>query len=545
MAAARCGRFLLLDDQRFGREQQARDRGGVLQRRARHLRRIDHASLHEIFVRVGQRVVAEVLFLRRADLLDDDGAFTTRVLHDYAERLFDRATHDIHTDLLVALSDLHILQAMLRANQCDATARDDPFFDRGTRRVQRVFDASLLFLHFRFGRGADIDDGHATGKLRETLLELLTIVVRRGLVDRCADFLHAAFDVLAVAGTVDDRRVVLVDHEALSRSEIRDDRVLELEADFVGDDLSLGQRRDILQHRLAAIAKARGLHGADAERAAQLVHDQRREGFAFDVFRDDEQRLAELGNLLQHRKEVLHRRDLLVVDEDERTLEDDFHLLWIGDEVRRQIAAVELHTVNCLQRRLEALGLFNGNDAVLADLLHRFRDQVADFGIIVRRDRADLRDFLPARRRHRDLLQLFDDAGDGLLDAALERHRIGASRHVLEAFTEDRLREHRRRRRAVTGKIRRLGRDFLHHLRAHVLDRIREFDFLRDRHAVLGHGRRAKLLVDDDVASLRTERDFHRFGQLIDAALQCRACLDVKMQFFSSHVCVPFAVGST
>src|ERR671914_202035 len=65
---------------------------------------------------------------------------------------------------------------------------------------------------------------------------------------------------------------------------------------------------------------------------------------------------------------------------------------------------------------------------------------------------------------------------------------------------------------------------------------IRELDLLRDRHAVLGHGRRAKLLVEDDVPSLGAEGDLHRIGKLIDAALERRARIDVEMEFLGSHV---------
>ena len=193
-------------------------------------------------------------------------------------------------------------------------------------------------------------------------------------------------------------------------------------------------------------------------------------------------------------------------------------------------------TVSSRVGLLEALGLFNRNDAVLTDLLHRVGDQIADFLVVVRRDGADLGDFLLAGRRDADALELFGDRFDSLRDAALDRHRVGAGRHVLEAFAEDRLREHGRGRRAVAGIVRRLGRDFLHHLRAHVLERIRQLDLLRDGDAVLGDGRSAELLVDDDVAALRSERDLHGLGELIDAALESRARIDVEMEFFSGHV---------
>ena len=143
--------------------------------------------------------------------------------------------------------------------------------------------------------------------------------------------------------------------------------------------------------------------------------------------------------------------------------------------------------------------------------------------------------FLPAVGT-RDLLQLLDDGVDGLVDAALERHRVRAGGDVLEAFAEDRLGEHGRGGGAVAGEVGGLGRDFLHHLRAHVLERIRELDLLGDGDAVLGDGRRAELLVDDDVPALGAEGDLHRLGELVDAALERRARVDVEMQFLGSHL---------
>ena len=121
------------------------------------------------------------------------------------------------------------------------------------------------------------------------------------------------------------------------------------------DDLAAGEDGDVLQHLLAAIAEARGLDGCAVQGAAELVDDERRERFAFDVFGDDEKRLLLLGNGLEHREEVLHVRDLLLGDEDVDVLEDHFHALGIGHEVRREVAAVELHALDDLERRLGAL----------------------------------------------------------------------------------------------------------------------------------------------------------------------------------------------
>src|SRR5690606_32040541 len=158
-----------------------------------------------------------------------------------------------------------------------------------------------LLLHLGLSRGADIDDGDTTGELREAFLELLAVVVRRGLVDLTADLLHAALDVGALAGALDDRRIFLVDHDALRAAEVGDLDVLELDAEVLGEALAAGEDRDVLEHRLAAITEAGGLDGADVERAADLVHHERGKGFALDVLGDDQERLAGLGDALEQR----------------------------------------------------------------------------------------------------------------------------------------------------------------------------------------------------------------------------------------------------
>ena len=73
--------------------------------------------------------------------------------------------------------------------------------------------------------------------------------------------------------------------------------VLELHAQVFADQRAAGEDGDVAQHGLAAIAEAGGLDGTHVEHAAELVDDQRGERFAFDVFGDDQQRLARLAGL--------------------------------------------------------------------------------------------------------------------------------------------------------------------------------------------------------------------------------------------------------
>ena len=94
------------------------------------------------------------------------------------------------------------------------------------------------------------------------------------------------------AATVDDGGVVLGDDDLAGPAEQVERDVLELEADLLADDLATGEDGHVLQHRLAAVAEARGLDGDGVERATDLVHDERGEGLALDVLGDDQERLA-------------------------------------------------------------------------------------------------------------------------------------------------------------------------------------------------------------------------------------------------------------
>src|SRR5690349_12539428 len=102
-------------------------------------------------------------------------------------------------------------------------------------------------------------------KLREPLLELLAVEVGVGRLDLGLQLLDAALDRLRVAGAVDDRRRVLRDDDLAGAAELRELRVLELEAHLLGDHLAAREDRDVLEHALAAVAEARRLDGDGLE----------------------------------------------------------------------------------------------------------------------------------------------------------------------------------------------------------------------------------------------------------------------------------------
>jgi hypothetical protein len=125
---------------------------------------------------------------------------------------------------------------------------------------------------------------------------------------------------------------------------------------------------------------------------------------------------------------------------------------------------------------------------------------------------------------------------DGEIDAALQIHRVHAGGNGLGAFADDRLGQDGCRGGAVTGDVVGLRSDFAHHLRAHVLELVFQFDFLGDGDAVLGDARGAEGLVDDDVAALRAQRHLHRIGEDVDAAQHFLAGGTTEFNFFSSHL---------
>src|SRR5262252_1559567 len=96
--ARRRGRSLLLGqlgDQRLGRQDHAGHTGGILQRAARDLRRIDDALLDEVNVVLGHDVEAPVGALLAAQVLDHNAALEPGVADQLTDRLFERAPQDI------------------------------------------------------------------------------------------------------------------------------------------------------------------------------------------------------------------------------------------------------------------------------------------------------------------------------------------------------------------------------------------------------------------------------------------------------------------
>ena len=226
-------------------------------------------------------------------------------------------------------------------------------------------------------------------------------------------------------------------------------------------------------------------------------------------------------------------------DQDEGVLEFALKGFGIGGEVRRQVALVELHAFHPLDLGVERTAFFDGDDAVFADLFKSLGKLLADLGVVVGGDGANLLDLGRTLDGLRLLLQVSDDGFDGGFDAALQLDRVRAGGDVAQAFFKDRLGEHGGGGGAIARDISSLRADLTDQLRADVLVLVLELDLASHRDTVLGHGRGAEGLLDDDVAATRTEGDLDGSGEFLDTLADVLASLLVEGNLLNSHVSVP------
>ena len=325
--------------------------------------------------------------------------------------------------------------------------------------------------------------------------------------------------------TVDDCGVFFTDFDTLCLTEFSQRGFFKRHAGFFRNNGTAGEDGDVFKHCFTTITKTRRFHSGGLEDAANVVHNQSCQGFAFDVFCHDQQWTARLSNLLKYRQQITDVADFLVIDQNVRIFQRRDLLVWVIDEVRRQIAAVKLHTLDHIELVFKRLTVFNGDDAFFANFVHCVSNDLADREVAVSRDRTDLSDFFGGGAWLGELFELFNRNGDSFIDAALEIHWIDAGSHVLQAFDNDRLSQHGCRGGAVTCVIRRLGSNFLDQLSADVFEFVFEFDFFSNRHAVFGDGWCAERTLEHDVAALRTESGFYCVGEDVHATDDTHTCV--------------------
>ena len=399
--------------------------------------------------------------------------------------------------------------------------------------MQSIVNAVFLFLHFYFRRSAYIEDSYAAGHFSQTFLKFFLIVVRGRIFHLDLDLTDTGLDGFLVAGTVYDGCIVFVDNNLLSSTQHIHRSAFQLQTFFFRDDRTARQYGDIFQHGLTTIAEARSFYGTDLQRTTQTVNDQGSQGFAIDIFSDNQQRTTALNCRFQDRQQVFQDRNLLVVDQYIWIFHLAFHLFRIGYEVRRDIATVELHTFHDVNRCFSTFGFFNGDNAFFLHFLHGFCNQFTDRFVAVGRNLGyvfNLFEFVAY------FFSLFCDVGNnfgnGFVDTAFQIHRVCTGSHVLQTYADNRLSQNGGCRRTVAGIVVCLGSDFLNQLGTHVFKRVGQFDFLGYRYTIFRDVRSAEFLFDNHVTTFRAEGYLHGICQFVHAFLQQVAGIHIIFNYF-------------
>ena len=134
-------------------------------------------------------------------------------------------------------------------------------------------------------------------------MKLLAIIVRRRVLNLDTNFANATLDSFRITSTINDRGVVLVHGDALGITEVLKASALEIKTDFLRDNRTACQNRDVLQHRLTTITEPRCFTCRNLDDTAHVVDHESRKRFAFNVFSNDNEWARSLSYLLKHRKQ--------------------------------------------------------------------------------------------------------------------------------------------------------------------------------------------------------------------------------------------------
>src|SRR5450631_2996528 len=370
---------------RFREQQHAGDRNGVFQCGTNDLRRIDDAGLDQVDIFLAGGIEAKIA-LTAHHPCNDDTAVYGGILRDLTRRRFERPFQDLNTGPLVAFARSFFPADRFNTSKKRKTAaRYDAFGHRSLGGADRVIQRFFLSLHLRLGRSPNADYRNAARQFGQPLFELFPVVVAGGLFDFAPDLRNPAINPRAIAAAADQCRIFLVRDDPGGTPELLQGRALKLQSQFFGDDLCSGQYRDVFQHRLAPIAEAGRLHRTALQDSPELVDDKGRQRLTFDIFRHDQQWPARLGDLLEHRNQILQRPDLVVAKQHEWVLKHGLHTLYVSHKIRGNKAPVEFHALDNIERGFRGLGFLDRDHTIAADLLDGVGNQGAHGRVIVSR----------------------------------------------------------------------------------------------------------------------------------------------------------------
>mmetsp|Transcript_6046 Transcript_6046/g.17198 ORF Transcript_6046/g.17198 Transcript_6046/m.17198 type:complete len:498 (+) Transcript_6046:442-1935(+) len=444
--------------------------------------------------------------------------------------------HDnVNSNLLVHVFGVFLdgFQFRRAVQQGLASSGNNAFFDGGAGSIQSINDAVFLFSDFHLGGTSYTNDGNTPGELGQSFLELLTLVVGFRRFDGVLDEFASFFDSFTVAGSSQNNGVVLVDFDLLASSQLFGSGAFQLHASFFGNDGSACEESQILHCSLAVVTESRSLYSTNLDSGSELVDHQGRQGFAFDVLGNNQQRALALDDGFQDGNKLLQTADLLFDQQNVGIFQNAFLCLGIGNEVGANESAFEFHTFDNFQFVVEGFAVLDGDDTFLSDSFHGIGNQTSNLHVRVGRNSSNLGDLFLAGNGATNFCEGFDHRVDGHVDSSSQVLWIQTSGDGLASLGINSTGQDGGGGGPVSCNIVRLGSNAFDELGTHVLKGILEIDGLRNRNTILGNFWCSVWLGDDCISSLRSESDLNGIGQCVHSHEHAIAAVDAELNFLA------------
>ena len=396
---------------------------------------------------------------------------------------------------------------------------------------QCILHTQLLFLHFCFCCRTNLDYSYAAGKLCQSFLIFFLIKCGICFFHALFDLCDTRFDGSLVTRTVCDDGCFLFHTNCFRGTQHIQGCILQGNANLLGDNLTACQCRDICQLCFSSFTVAGCLYRNAGEYITQLVHNQSCQNLAFYVLCNQKQLSACLHYLLQNRQDFLNIGNFLICNQNQRLLQNRYHLIHIRRHVCGKIPSVELHPFYQSQLCFHGLGFLNGDNAVICNLIHCFRNHLADF-LIPCGDCRYVCNVLACGNGLAHSLDFCNSCFRCLLHPASENNRVCACRNILQTLLNHCLCQNGRCCSTVAGNIICLCRNLFYQLCAHVFIGVFQLDILCNGNAVVCNQGRSEFSVQNHVSALGPQCYLYCICQLIHTCRHCVSGIGAVFDFF-------------
>ena len=148
-----------------------------------------------------------------------------------------------------------VFKLLSEIDECDATARNDTFVERGFSSGNGIIDAIFLFVDFSFSSTTDFNYGNAAFESGGAFVEFASFVIGSGSFGLSFDLCNASLNFGWFAGALNDGSFVFGSDNLMSRTKNFETGVLEAHAFIGGNNGSASQNSDVFHDFLAAITE--------------------------------------------------------------------------------------------------------------------------------------------------------------------------------------------------------------------------------------------------------------------------------------------------